>query len=315
MSVGGAQSQGGTANAGGTSSLGDSQSKGGTANAGGTSGTNASCPGASALEFELVKTWLDNKAAVGALPSYAYANIKANFPAGAAFDKLACSIASSCQAFAPANWLRRCEAVIASAIVAESSYNPASVVEDSYGGSSDPTVGLLQIRFSSTVRDYNYYGPIPKMTAIGCQWPSAWLNQANVDTFWRQEGSNHLAFMQDVACNVGLATWYYFYNATGNGGSSAVWISDYCAGKGVAGNMVVGLLSHLQGGSYARPADSNNAYPWGIECCAAGNPSMSTCTGCTGRFAAFMGIGTAASRPSPDPFLEALAPEPTKYCR
>jgi hypothetical protein len=79
--------------------------------------------------------------------------------------------------------------------------------------------------------------------------------------------------------------------------------------------MVTGLLSHLQGGSYPRPADPNNTYPWGIECCSCGNPSGCTCTGCTGRFAAFMGIGTPNSRPSPDPFLENLTPEPTKYCK
>jgi hypothetical protein len=121
--------------------------------------------------------------------------------------------------------------------------------------------------------------------------------------------------MQDIACNIGLATWYYFYNATGNGGLSAVWISNYCSGQGVAGNMVVGLMSHLQGGSYTRPADPTHVYPWGIECCACGNPSGCTCTGCTGRFAALMGIGTSSARPSPDSFLEALVPEPEKYCR
>ncbi len=120
--------------------------------------------------------------------------------------------------------------------------------------------------------------------------------------------------MQEVACNIGLASWYYFYNATGNGGSNAVYIAQYCAGGGVAGDMVDGLLSHLEGGGYPRPADNTNPYPWGIECCACGNPSGCTCTGCTGRFAAFMGIGVSASRPSPDPFLETLAPEPSKYC-
>jgi hypothetical protein len=256
---------------------------------------------------------------------YAYDNIRMNFPAGASFDRLSCSIAMSCREFAPleANWLRKCEAVITSAIVAESSYNPASVVVDSYATrqvdgvtANDPTVGLLQIRFSSTVHDYNYYGPMPKMAAIGCSWPSALSSQADSPTFWATAGgTTYLSFMQDVACNVGLATWYYFYNATGNGGSSAVWISDYCAGRGVAGTMVVGLLSHLQGGNFTRPADANNAYPYGIECCACGNPSICSCSGCTGRFAAFMGIGTSASRPSPDPFQESLVPEVSKYCR
>jgi hypothetical protein len=316
---------GGTTIAGGSQSTGGSKATGGTTSAAGSTGTDSACPGADAAEFALIQAWLHNTTAVGALPNYAYNNIKTNFPAGAAFDELACSIAMSCLEFAPmeADWLRKCEAVITSAIVAESSYSPNSVVIDSYATravsgatANDPTVGLLQVRFSSTMHDYNYYGPMAKMAAIACTWPAELQTQADTATFWATAGgTTYLTFMQDVACNIGSAAWYYFYNATGNGGASAVWISDYCGGKGIGGNMVVGLLSHLQGGSYARPADESNPYPWGIECCSCGNPSGCACTGCTGRFAAFMGIGTASSRPNPDPFLGALAPEPTKYCR
>lgn len=328
----GGTNSGGT-NTGGTSKGGAGGNNGGSAgkassggaSSGGSGGASASCPGADAAELTLVKGWLDNTSAVGAMPKYAYDNIAKNFPAGAAFEKLACSIVTSCMQFAPGetNWLRKCEGVIASAIVAESSYNPASVVTDTYatrsvGGitANDPTVGLLQIRFSSTVHDYNFYGPMAKMSAIGCSWPTALTSQADTESWWATNGgTTYLSFMQDVACNVGLATWYYFYNATGNGGANAVWISDYCAGRGVAGNMVIGLLSHLMGGSYPRPADVSNAYPWGIECCPGGNPTVTTCSGCTGRFAAFLGIGTSSSRPSPDPFVEVLAPQPTKYCK
>jgi hypothetical protein len=300
-------------------STGGTSSAGGTPGTGGSTGTVAGCPNANPTEFGVVSDWLNNKTAVGALPNYAYTNIKKNFPAGAAFDRLACSIAMSCQMFAPAetDWLRKCEAVITSAIVAESSYTPGtpSVRYDSYAGTTDPTVGLLQIRFSSTVHDYNYYGPMTKIAAIGCVWPAAFLTQTDTSTFWQGQGMNYLSFMDDIACNIGLAAWYYFYNATGNGGASAVWISDYCKGKGIGGSMVVGLLSHLLGGNFARPADANNAYPWGIECCSCGSPSDCACTGCTGRFAAFMGIGTSSARPSPDPFQEVLNPEPTKYCK
>ena len=281
---------------------------------------------ASATEFNLVASWLTNSAATGALPNYAYSNIRTTFPTGAAFNKLACSIAMSCVEFAPmeTDWLRKCEAVLTSAIVAESSYNPASIVVDGYatrsvGGvtANDPTVGLLQIRFSSTVHDFNYFGSLPKMAAIGCTWPAALPAQADTQTFWATAGgtTTYLPFMQDVACNIGLASWYYFYNATGNGGANAVYISNYCTGNGVAGTMVTGLLSHLMGGAYPRPADANNAYPWGIECCAGGNPSVTACTGCTGRVAAFMGIGTTSARPNPDPFLEQLVPEVAKYCK
>jgi hypothetical protein len=298
----------------------------GGAGMGGAGGVaTASCPGASATELNLVASWLTNSAAKGALPNYAYNNIRTNFPAGAAFDRLACSIAMSCVEFAPmeTDWLRKCEAVLTSAIVAESSYVPTEVVNDTYstrsvGGvtANDPTVGLLQIRFSSTVHDFNYFGSLPKMTAIGCTWPAALTSQADTQTFWATAGgTTYKSFMQDVACNIGLASWYYFYNATGNGGANAVYISNYCSGMGIAGTMVVGLLSHLMGPAFARPADANNAYPFGIECCAGGNPSVTTCTGCQGRFAAFMGIGTTAARPTPDPFQEQLVPEVSKYCK
>jgi hypothetical protein len=324
-STGGSKAAGGTSSTGGSKASGGTTSTGGSSSTGGTGGANTSCPNADPTELALVSAWLNNSTATGALPSYAYANIKTNFPAGAAFNTLACSIAMSCKEFAPmeTNWLRKCEAVITSAIVAESSYNPKSVVVDTYatrsvGGvtANDPTIGLLQIRFSSTVHDYNYYGPLAKMASIGCSWPSALTTQADTASWWATNGgTTYLAFQQDPACNIALATWYYFYNATSNGGASAVWISDYCAGRGIAGTMVVGLLSHLMGGNFARPADASNAYPWGIECCAGGNPTVTTCTGCTGRAAAFLGIGTANARPSPDPFLEQLAPEPSKYCK
>ena len=299
---------------------------GGSSAGGGGAGGPAACPGASATEFTLVSSWLDDTAVKGALPAYAYSNIKTNFPAGAAFDKLACTIAMSCVEFAPmeTDWLRKCEAVLTSAIVAESSYTPKSVVTDSYATrtvgnvtANDPTVGLLQIRFSSTVHDYNYFGSLPKMAAIGCAWPAGLSSQADTDTWWATNGgtATYLSFMQDPSCNIALASWYYFYNATGNGGASAVYISNYCGGHGMAGTMVDGLLSHLMGGGYPRPADANNAYPWGIECCAGGSPNDATCTGCTGRFAAFMGIGTSSARPSPDPFQDQLAPEVAKYCK
>jgi hypothetical protein len=324
--------------ASGSTATGSASSSSGTVGASSTGGTShgdagvdagstSRCPGADADEFALVESWLDDSTAAGALPNYAYTNITKNFPAGATFDRLACSIAMSCVEWAPmeTNWLRQCEAVLASAIVAESSYNPSEVVTDAYATRSlsdgtianDPTVGLLQIRFSSTVHDFNYNGPMDKMAAIGCSWPAALATQSDTQDFWGIQGATatSLDFMEDVACNIGLASWYYFYNATGNGGATAVYISQYCAGNGTGGTMVDGLLSHLEGGGYPRPADDTNAYPWGIECCACGNPSGCTCTGCTGRFAALMGIGTSASRPSPDPFLQTLSPEPSKYCK
>jgi hypothetical protein len=255
-----------------------------------------------------VSGWLSNDQS--GLENYAYTNIAMYFPVGPARDRLVDSIVGACAAFAPPlpTWVEYCEAIVVSQIVAESSYVPGSptpgppstpsVNYDSYAtssGSNDPTVGLLQVRFSSTVHDYNYYGPISVITAIGCAWPAGLTSQSDTTTFWRTQGGTveSLTFMEDPACNVPLAAWYVFMNATGNGGSSAVYAAQYCAGQGVAGNVVDGLLSHLDGPAYPRPADATNAYPSGIKT----------------RFTKLLG-----GLPSPDPFGVSLSPAVTQYC-
>jgi hypothetical protein len=237
-------------------------------------------------------------------PSGAYGNINRYFPLGTTRDRLVNSIVGSCAAFGPPlpNWTLYCEAIIASAIVSESTYNPTSVVNDAYAtmsGHNDPTVSLLQIRLSSTVHDYNYLGPLPKIAAIGCTWPAALTSLATSDPTWFTLGgtATYLAFMQDPACNVPLATWYYFMNATGNGGASAanvVYASAYCAGQGIAGNVVIGLLSHLLGPTLPRPPDATNAYPAGIKY----------------RFMNLLG-----GLPTPDPFMVTLSPMVRQYCK
>jgi len=200
----------------------------------------------------------------------------------------------------PGTWQEYCEAIVAAGILKESSYDSKSVVNDSYGtqnGANDPTVGLLQIRFSSTVHDYAYYGPLPKMAAVGCAFPD-FSAHANGDmTFWRGSGGMqpYLSFMQSIPCNVALGAWYYFMNATGNGGSSAVYAAQYCAGMGVAGDVVIGLLSHLLGPAGAHPPDPSNSYVTGIK----------------QLFTTFIG-GTL---PSPDPFTVALSPMVSQYCK
>jgi hypothetical protein len=247
---------------------------------------------------------LKNTVSVNALPSYAYNNIKTYFPTQAAFDRLVCSIVMSCTEWAPSlpNWPLYCEAVITSAIVSESSYNPSSVVYDTYarraitgGTADDPTVGLLQDRLSSTASAINSSAPIAKMTAIGCNWPPELLTLAGSSAIWSTGGgTTYLSFLQDPACNIGMATWFYFSNATSNGGATVVWTQGMCAGNGIAGNMIDGLLSHLQGGNYTRPADPNNSYVTGIKA----------------RFTLLLG-----GLPSPDPFTQVLQPEPTNYCK
>ena len=111
-------------------------------------------------------------------------------------------------------------------------------MEDSYGGATDPTVGLLQIRFSSVVSEYNEQGPLDAIERIGCTWPQI----SEGDT-----GADHLEWMQDIACNIGLGAWYTYVYATGNGGTSVVYLYQYCQGEGVPSNLIIGLLSHLRG--------------------------------------------------------------------
>jgi hypothetical protein len=237
-------------------------------------------------EAATVSGWLTDENS--GLLSWAYDGVKKYFSTTEQFDALVNGIVNSCAAFAPAvsGWQRYCEAVLASAIVAESSYIPTSIAE---AGGEDPTVGLLQVRFSSTVQDYNTYGSFEKIAAIGCAWPDDVKNKTGSPL-----GVDHLPFMESTGCNIGLAAWYYFINATGNGGSSAVYAYQYCQGKGVAGTMVIGLLSHLKGPAGAHPPDLNNSYVTGIK----------------DQFTKLLG-----GLPSPDPFTMSLPPEQSKFCR
>jgi hypothetical protein len=231
-------------------------------------------------------------------PSGAAKNINGSFPIGPTRDRLVNAIVGSCAAFAPRlpNWTIYCEATLASAIVSESTYNPAEVVYDN--GPNDPTVGLLQIRFSSTVHDFNFYGPMSVVTALGCSWPTAVASLASTSGSWSTLGATYLSFMEDPACNVPLAAWYYLYNATGNGGAttaSVVYIAQYCGGMGIAGDLLIGLLSHRWGpAGFTRPANPTDPYPAGIKY----------------RFTNLLG-----ALPSPDPYTMSLAPSVSQYCR
>jgi hypothetical protein len=274
-------------------------------------------------EVSRVMGWLSNPSS--GLPNYAYTNIDTFFPEGDAQTdpstghypraRLVDSIVGACSAFAPRlpNWQEYCEAIFTSEIVSESSYEPGtptpgppsstSVNYDSYAtmnGDNDPTVGLLQVRFSSTVQGFNYYGPIATIEAIGCHWPSAFAAQTQGSSFWTSQGgtATYLQFMEDPACNIPLAAWYVLQNATGNGGPSPIYTQAYCDGQGTAGNVVIGLLSYLEGPGFARSspdAEASNAYPAGIKT----------------RFIQLLG-GTL---PSPDPFEIALSPDTCVFCR
>ena len=79
------------------------------------------------------------------------------------------------------------------------------------------------------------------MARIGCDWPDF-----SGVTDWNN-GLDWIDWMEDVHCNIALGAWYYYYNATGNG-NPPCYIHGYCTGScAAAGNLVIGLLSHLNG--------------------------------------------------------------------
>ena len=101
----------------------------------------------------------------------------------------------------------------------------------------NPTIGLLQIRFSSTVHDFAAQGPQDRLACVGCTFPSTFATHASESgdsDFWAVSGpTQNLTLMESVACNVGMGAWYYYTYATGNGNPSKVtYLAQYCAGQG-----------------------------------------------------------------------------------
>jgi len=137
---------------------------------------------------------------------------------------------------------------LVSAINAESSYDTKA---GTTGAGTEPSVGLLQIRFSSVVRDFADYSPVNTLTRIGCN-----IGTVTSGDSYATKG----AMMVDVNCNVAIGAWYYFIFASGNGGSSVVWVEKYCRGGGVAGNLHIGMASFLMGGDAAHSSLSGANY-------------------------------------------------------
>ena len=247
-------------------------------------------------------------------------------PTGAARDQIVDAIIKSCHVFSPPTaknpgWERKhCWAHLVSAIAKESSYNKDSVVSDSYakrmiGGvqANDPTVGLLQIRFSSAVRNYAVIGDLENLSCVGCTIPATLIShkaEAGSTPYWAVTGpSQNLAFTKSVACNVGIGAWYYYVNATSNGKPNAVtFVGSYCAGQGTAANLVTGLRSYVRGpdvgfgvipdinGVNALQGTDATVYNY-ITAIKASFDSM---------------IPVAGGK---HPFFLTLSPNPTQYCR
>ncbi len=151
------------------------------------------------------------------------------------------AIVATCAEFAPpgAEWQTYCQMFLVAAINAESSYD---VLAGTTGAGEDPSVGLLQIRFTSTVRDFADYGPRDAMARVGCDFGTI----TNTDSY-----ATKASMMVDVHCNIALATWYIFTFGSGNGGSDTVWIYEYCAGSGVTGTLHIGMACYLMGAEAA----------------------------------------------------------------
>ncbi|HOU90460.1 MAG TPA: hypothetical protein PLU22_05410 [Polyangiaceae bacterium] len=151
------------------------------------------------------------------------------------------AIIKTCAEFAPPGeeWQQYCQMFLVAAINAESSYD---ALAGSVGAGNDPTIGLLQIRFSSTVVDFADYGPVDALERIGCDFGTVTSSDS-----YATKGE----MMLDVTCNIAIGAWYYFIFGSGNGGDTAVWVWGYCQGDGVPGSLHIGMACHLMGAEAA----------------------------------------------------------------
>jgi hypothetical protein len=162
-----------------------------------------------------------------------------------------------------------CWAHLAAAISTESGYMPNVQVKDSYATrqvmgmtANDPVVGMLQIRFSSTVHEMATLGAVNRLACVGCPLPSSVVtHDPNDQVYWAVTGPTaNMSVMENIACNVGMGAWYYYENASGNGRASKVtYTTEYCAGGGTAANIITGLMSHLEGDEAGRGVIANDA--------------------------------------------------------
>lgn len=245
-------------------------------------------------------------------------------PAGTTRTEAIDAILKACVAFGPppgaSGWKQEyCWAHLVAAISKESGYVPTGAAKDAYATrtvngqtANDPTVGMLQIRFSSEVHDIVQLGSLTHLACAGCPLPASITSHANDnDTYWAVTGpSANMSTMTNVACNVGIGAWYYYLAATSNGRASKVTYSDeYCAGGGTAANLVTGLMSHLlgpDGGKGVQVASdaqltalkSSNGGAYGYVSEIKGNWDKM--------------IGPVSGT---HPFYLLLAPNPTEYCK
>jgi hypothetical protein len=247
-------------------------------------------------------------------------------PTGTERTQVIDAIIKACSEFGPpasdTGWKPQyCWAHLVAAIEKESSYNATENVADTYSKraigaetANDPTIGLLQIRFSSTVHDFAAEGPLDKLACIGCTFPASFATHKNDSgggnsDFWAVSGPpQNLALMESVACNVGLGAWYYYTYATGNGNAGQVtYLDAYCKGQGTAANLTTGLRSHLEGPDGAKGVLANLAALNALQ--TSDSNAYNYITQIRTWFDTMMG-----GSPTPDPFFITLSPMPSQYC-
>ncbi len=297
----------------------------GTSGGGGTSGTSGGTSGTSGGTTSGCGGSAADPAAAATVSGY-MDKLPFNNPSGAKRTAIIDAILKSCEVFGATvakdpGWDRKyCWAHLTAGINKESGYNPDSVMPDSYGTrttaagkANDPTVGLLQIRFSSTVRDFVTLGNTTSLSCVGCTFPAAFAthkNESGDSAFWAVSGpQQNLAMMKDVACNVALGSWYYYYNATSNGKASApTYLSAYCGGGGTTGNLITGLLSHLQGPESGKGVIGNPAQLNALQ--GSNNGAYQYVTQIKSQFDAM--VGTISGN---HPFFVPLVPNKSQYCQ
>jgi hypothetical protein len=255
----------------------------------------------------------------GYMDKLPYAN-----PTGMLRTQLIDVIYQSCAMFGPpssidAGWKPEyCWAHLVSAIEKESSYKPDASVTDSYGtrmigGSkaNDPVVGLLQIRFSSTVHDFAAGGPMDRLACVGCTFPASFAahkTESGDSDFWAVSGpTQNLATSESPSCNIALAAWYYYTYATANGNPAKVtYLTDYCQGGGTGANLITGLRAHLEGPESARGIVPDAAALEGLK--ATDSSAYGYVTGIKALF------DTMVTTSGTHPVFIPLSPDAPEYC-
>ena len=172
-------------------------------------------------------------------------------------------------------------------------------------------VGLLQVRFSTTVQGYVSLGQPKALACVGCNFPASITshkNELGSSPYWAVTGpTENMALMQSAKCNVGLGAWYYYLHATGNGNpAKATYVGDYCKGQGTAANVITGLRSHLEGSEKGRGVIANQA---ALDALGAGSNAYKYITAIKTPFDKM--VSPPAGK---HPFFLTMAPQLSQYC-